>query len=125
MNNQSNRPLSPHWTIHRRFQTAIFSITHRITGFGLNIGTILLVLWLIFLAIGESYFEIIYSLSNTLPIKIILFFWTFGLFFHLVNGIRYLFWSIGYGINMKSLNLSGYLVIVFSLILTILVWAVN
>ena len=71
--NEDVRPISPHLSIYKRLQTAILSILHRITGFGLNIGTILLVLWLIFLAIGESYFEIIYSLSNTLPIKIILF----------------------------------------------------
>ena len=123
--NDSKNPLSPHLQIYRWQVSSLVSITHRITGFGLNIGTIFLVLWLMFVAMGEDYYKIMHSFSNILIIKIIIFFWIFGLFFHLVNGVRYLFWSIGYGINMKSLNLSGYLVIVFSLILTILIWIVN
>ena len=124
MNNNKLRPLSPHLTIHKKVQTAILSIMHRITGFGLNIGILIIVLWLSFFAFGEEYFNIITSFNNTIIAKVIFFIWSFSLFFHLINGIRYLVWSVGYGIDIKNINISGYFVIFFSFLLTILIWMI-
>ena len=122
--NEDVRPISPHLSIHKRLQTAILSILHRITGFGLNIGIILVVIWIAFIAMGEKYYNILYSMIDNVFVKTIYFVWAFSLFFHLVNGIRYLIWSAGFGIDIKDVNRSGYLVIVFSLFLTILVWTI-
>ncbi|MGF1609198.1 MAG: succinate dehydrogenase, cytochrome b556 subunit, partial [Kiloniellales bacterium] len=41
-----NRPLSPHLQVYRLQWTMLLSISHRITGVGLAVGTLLLVYWL-------------------------------------------------------------------------------
>ncbi|MSP42560.1 MAG: succinate dehydrogenase, cytochrome b556 subunit, partial [Alphaproteobacteria bacterium] len=51
-----SRPLSPHLQIYGWKITMAASITHRITGVGLGIGSLLLTCWLLALAAGpESY----------------------------------------------------------------------
>ena len=51
------RPLSPHLQIYKPQITSILSIMHRLTGIGLSVGTILIVLWLTSLSLGESIYE--------------------------------------------------------------------
>ena len=124
MDKNKPRPLSPHVTIHRRVQTAVLSIIHRITGFGLSIGSILIVICIFFIAMGEKYFNIIYFFLGTFLGRVILLIWSFAIFYHLINGIRYLIWSIGYGMNPRNVSITGYLVIVFSFISTIFIWII-
>ena len=47
------RPLSPHLQIYRPMLTMMMSIVHRITGFALYFGTLLLAWWLIAAASAE------------------------------------------------------------------------
>ena len=123
MNNKKDRrPLSPHLTIHKRVQPAVLSIIHRITGFGLSFGLVIAVIWIFLLAMGEKYFSITYNLFGTLLGKLSLLLFLFAISYHLINGIRYLIWSIGYGINMKHIYQSGYLIIIISIIATIQFW---
>jgi succinate dehydrogenase / fumarate reductase cytochrome b subunit len=117
-----NRPLSPHLSIYKKVLTAVFSILHRITGVGLSIGSIFLTIWISLLALGPNYFYIFEIISKTLPFKIILFFWTIGIFYHLFNGTRYLFWTYGLGMDLKSVYASGYLVILLTFISSFFVW---
>jgi succinate dehydrogenase / fumarate reductase cytochrome b subunit len=42
--------------------------------------------------------------------------------FHLLSGIRHLFWDLGYGFEIKTANISGIIVIISSLTLTIILW---
>ena len=49
-----NRPLSPHLMIYRLTLTFVMSGLHRITGFFLYFGTVLLVWWLLAAASGPS-----------------------------------------------------------------------
>ena len=118
------RPLSPHLSIQKKFLTALFSIFHRFTGLGLSIGAILISLWISILALGPEYFFIFEYIATSILFKIILFLWTLGLFYHLFNGIRYLFWSYGIGMDLKTVYSSGYLVIILTLLTTIVVWVV-
>jgi len=118
------RPLSPHLSIHKKVLTAVFSIFHRFTGLGLSIGAILISLWISILALGPQYFFIFEYIAASIIFKIILFLWTLGLFYHLFNGIRYLFWSYGIGMDLKTVYSSGYLVIILTLLTTIVVWVV-
>ena len=118
------RPLSPHLSIHKKVLTAVFSIFHRFTGLGLSIGAILISLWISILALGPEYFFIFEYIATSILFKIILFLWTLGLFYHLFNGIRYLFWSYGIGMDLKTVYSSGYLVIILTLLTTIVVWVV-
>jgi len=43
--------------------------------------------------------------------------------FHLLSGIRHLFWDLGYGFEIKTANISGIIVIISSLTLTIILWS--
>ena len=71
-NNRDERPLSPHLTIHSKFLTSLFSISHRITGIGLSLGTVFISLWIGLIAFGENYFFIFEYISSTILFKIIL-----------------------------------------------------
>ena len=118
----NNRPLSPHLSIHKKVLTAFFSICHRLTGIGLSIGSILITVWIVIIAFGSNYFFLFEYISSFLIFKIILFMWTVGIFYHLFNGIRYLFWSFGIGMDLKTVYSSGYLVLCLTLIASLIVW---
>ena len=120
----NKRPLSPHLSIHRKVLTAIFSIFHRITGIGLSIGSILICVWIALIALGEEYFLIFQIISSSFFFTLILILWTIGIFFHLFNGIRYLFWSFGYGLELKIVNNTSYFVVILTILSTIIVWVV-
>ena len=122
MNN--NNPLSPHLTIHKKILTAVFSIFHRLTGIGLSIGSIFIAYWIAIIALGPKYFSLFEYISSLVLFKIILFIWTIGIFYHLFNGIRYLFWSYGIGMDIKTVYNTGYLVLFLTLISTLCVWFV-
>ena len=117
-----NRPLSPHLSIHKKVLTAVFSIFHRLTGIFLTLVSILLVLWFLSVSIGENFYNYFQIISSNFIFKVILFFWTLALFYHLFNGIRYLFWSFSLGMDLKTVYLSGYIVSLLTIIATIIVW---
>ena len=117
-----NRPLSPHLSIHKKVLTAVFSIFHRLTGIFLTIGSFFLVFWFLSVLIGENFYNYFKIISSNFIFKIILFFWTLAFFYHLFNGIRYLFWSFSLGMDLKTVYLSGYIVSLLTIIATIIVW---
>ena len=119
-----NRPLSPHLSIHKRILTALFSIFHRFTGISLSIGSIFISFWIATIALGPKHFFLFEYISSMTVFKIILFAWTVGIFYHLFNGIRYLFWSYGMGMDIKTVYNTGYLVLFLTLISTLCVWFV-
>ena len=118
----NNRPLSPHLSIHKKILTSIFSIFHRLTGIGLSIGSVLITAWIAIISFGADYFFLLEYISSFLIFKIILFIWTVGIFYHLFNGIRYLFWSFGVGMNLKTVYISSYFVLCLTLIASLIVW---
>ena len=117
-----NRPLSPHLSIPKKVLTAVFSIFHRLTGIFLTIGSLLLVFWFLSISIGENFYNYFQIISSNFIFKVILFFWTLAFFYHLFNGIRYLFWSFSLGMDLKTVYLSGYIVSLLTIIATIIVW---
>jgi len=119
-----NRPLSPHLTIYKKVLTAFFSIFHRITGIGLSIGSILIAFWIFLIALGPSYFYFFKIISETNVFKIILFLWTLGVFYHLFNGVRYLFWTYGLGMQLKTVYSSGYLIVFLTFLASIIAWLI-
>ncbi len=118
----ANRPLSPHLSIHKKILTALFSIFHRFTGISLSIGSIFISFWVATIALGPKYFSLFEYITSMTLFKIILFAWTIGIFYHLFNGIRYLFWSYGMGMDIKTVYNTGYLVLFLTLISTLSVW---
>ena len=117
-----SRPLSPHLSIHKKVLTSIFSITHRITGIGLSIGSILISMWFLLLSLGPNYFSYFEMVSKNILFKFILVIWTIGIFYHLFNGCRKLYWSFGIGMELSQVYKSGYAVICLTLISSIVVW---
>ena len=117
-----NRPLSPHLSIYKKVLTAVFSIFHRFTGIGMSVGSILLSIWIIFIALGPDYFSIFQFISTYLIFKFFLFLWTLAIFYHLFNGIRYLIWSYGKMMSLDVVYKSGYVVLTLSILSTTLVW---
>ena len=117
-----NRPLSPHLSIHKKILTAVFSIFHRLTGIFLTIGSFFLVFWFLSVLIGENFYNYFQIISSNFIFKVILFFWTLAFFYHLFNGIRYLFWSFSLGMELKTVYLSGHIIALLTIIATIIVW---
>ena len=77
------RPLSPHMQVYRPQITTVISFAHRITGVGLGIGTLLLTWWLVAAATSAEAFGTVQGFIGS-PIGLLLLFgWTFALFFHL------------------------------------------
>jgi len=73
------------------------SILHRITGVALVVGSFLLIYWLAALAIGPAAYATAGAVIGSLIGRLLLFGWTFALFYHLCNGIRHLVWDTGRG----------------------------
>ena len=120
----NNRPLSPHLSIYKRVLTSIFSIFHRITGIALSFGSLLMCVWIALIALGEKYFFIFQIISSSFILILILILWTVGIFYLLFNGIRYLFWSVGYGLDLKTVYNTSYVVIILTVLSTFIVWVV-
>ena len=120
--NDSKNPLSPHLQIYRWHVSSLLSITHRISGVINLLALFLIFFWIIFLSFGESNYDLFLSIINSFFGKFILIGFTWSMSFHLLSGIRHLFWDLGYGFEIKTANISGIIVIISSLALTILFW---
>jgi len=116
------RPLSPHLQIYKPQLTSILSILHRATGVTLSMGSVILVSWIIVLTLGEETYVIYTKIINHWFSHLVLIGFTFGVFYHLSNGIRHLFWDAGYGYGLREAYISGSLVIFSSLLLTGMTW---
>ena len=117
-----NRPLSPHLQVYRWQWTMALSIVHRMTGVALAIGTPLLVYWLAAAALGPEAFATAQGLIGSIIGRLLLFGWTFALFYHLCNGIRHLVWDAGFGFELDNAYRSGLAVVGASGALTLLSW---
>ena len=120
--NDSKNPLSPHLQIYRWHISSLISITHRISGVINLLALILIFCWLVVLSFGESNYESFLLIVNSFFGKFILVGFTWSMIFHLLSGIRHLAWDLGYGYEIKTANISGIIVIIFSLALTIIFW---
>jgi len=120
--NDFNNPLSPHLQIYRWQISSLLSIAHRISGAINLLALVLIFFWLIFLSFGESNYELFLLIINSFFGKFILIGFTWSMTFHLLSGVRHLVWDLGYGFEIKTANVSGIIVIISSLILTIIFW---
>ena len=116
----NNRPLSPHLQIYRPQITSLLSITHRFTGIALAIGAMFFTYWLLSAAYGADKFALAQVVFRSWIGQLILWGFTFSLFYHLANGIRHLAWDAGWGYELDKLRISGWLVLLFSGSMTIL-----
>jgi succinate dehydrogenase / fumarate reductase, cytochrome b subunit len=123
--NPAPRPLSPHLQIYQPQLTSVLSFTHRATGVGLGVGTILLVWWLVAAATSNDAYLVVQRFWGSWIGIVLLFGWSLALFFHLANGIRHLFWDAGLGFELKTTYASGWTAVAASLVLTAIAWIVG
>jgi len=117
------RPLSPHLQIYRWQIGNSLSILHRFTGIALAAGLLVLCYWLVALASGEDSFRSAQrALASPLGIACLIGF-TFAFLYHLLNGVRHLFWDLGLGFERGARHASGWLAVLGAVALTIGVWA--
>lgn len=117
-----SRPLSPHIGIWRWTLTMALSIAHRLTGLSLALGAALLAWWLMALATGPEAFSRAQEVMGSVFGRLILFGFTWALFFHLLNGIRHLAWDAGVGFSLPAARATGVAVLLLSLALTFAAW---
>jgi len=118
----NQNPLSPHLQIYRWHISSLLSITHRISGVINLLALILIFFWLLFFSFGESNYELFLLIINSFFGKFILIGFTWSMTFHILSGIRHLAWDLGYGFEIKTANISGAIVIILSLLLTVIFW---
>ena len=120
--NDTKNPISPHLQIYRWHISSLLSITHRISGVINLLALILIFFWLTALSLGENNYESFLLIINSFFGKFILIGFTWSMIFHLLSGVRHLVWDLGYGFEIKTANISGIIVIISSLVLTIIFW---
>lgn len=121
----SGRPLSPHLSVYRWYLTMALSIAHRATGVALSAGLVLITWWLMALASGADGYNLVQSVLHSFFGQLVLFLWTFVLFFHGANGVRHLFWDAGYGFDKHVAQRSGMAVVGAAAGLTLVVWIIS
>lgn len=119
----TERPLSPHLGIYRWQVQMVTSILHRATGMALAAGSILLLIGLLTLASGPEAYASVQSFCGSWLGTILLLGWTWSLAYHLCNGIRHLLQDAGLGFRIEQFVRNGWVVVIASVVLTVLVWA--
>ncbi len=125
MASTENRPLSPHIQVYRWQITMTMSILHRATGIALAFGTLLLAYWLIAAAAGPDAFALAQQQIGSWFGRLLLFGWSYALFYHLCNGIRHLAWDAGWGFELGAMAATGWFVVFVSVLLTVLSWVLG
>jgi succinate dehydrogenase / fumarate reductase, cytochrome b subunit len=115
------RPTSPHVWIYRWQIGNTLSILHRFTGAALALGLLALSYWFVSLAGGPgSYATAARLFASPLGLALLLG-WTFSFLYHLLNGVRHLFWDAGRGFERTPRHVSGWLAVLAAIALTLCV----
>lgn len=124
MASAKNRPLSPHLQIWRWGPAMLVSILHRITGDGLAlVGLAVLVWWLGALAGGEESYVYFLRHMKEWYGQVLLVGLSWAFFSHMCSGIRHFVLDIGAGFELKSNAVWSALTPILAIVLTIAAWA--
>ena len=118
----NNNPISPHLQIYRWHISSLLSITHRIIGVINFLAIVMISIFIILTYFGKEYFIFFEIFLNSVYGKffIISLCWTFS--FQVLNEVRHLVWDFGYGFDLKTAKITGYLTLFGSLILTVIIY---
>lgn len=116
------RPLSPHLQIYRPNLTMMMSILHRITGAALYFAILLGVWWLAALAAGPAYFAFVDGLFRSWFGLVVLAGTVYGLFHHLMGGVRHLIWDTGAAFSIEDAERMDWLSLAAAAALTAIVF---
>ena len=121
----SENPLSPHIQIYNWHISSLVSISHRITGVINILMLSLLCFWIWALIFGNDNYQLIFKFFNSVFGKFftISFIWSYS--FQILSEIRHWFWDLGYGFELKTSKITGVLVILGSIFLTIILYSIR
>ena len=111
MPQSAERPLSPHLQVYRPLYTLVLSILHRASGVYLSACGFLFVAWIAAAAVGPEAYACVTQVLTGLALRFVLAFALAAFWYHLLAGIRHLFWDAGVGFEKKAARGSGYLVV--------------
>ena len=117
--NRGNRPLSPHLSIYRPQLTSMTSILTRITGIGLLVSALLIVWWFLAAATSSGYFDVVNGILTSWFGDLVLFLSLWAVWYHLLAGLRHLYWDTGRGLEIETAEKLGWGVVIGSVLLTI------
>lgn len=124
MASAKNRPLSPHLQIWRWGPAMLVSILHRVSGDGLAlVGLAVLVWWLGALAGGEESYVFFLRHMKEWYGQVLLVGLSWAFFNHMCSGIRHFVLDIGAGFELKNNALWSALTPILAIVLTIAAWA--
>lgn len=118
----ASRPLSPHISIYRFHFSMALSILHRAAGVAMTGALILFIGWLWSAAYDGEWFDCISDLLRSTLGMVVLGLASFVFYFKFATGLRHLWWDTGRGFALKSIDTSGILAIVFTVVMTGLTW---
>lgn len=119
------RPLSPHLQVYKFQLTMFISVLQRITGGFLALGLLVFAYWLAAAAYGPEAYARAQAVLGSWIGYLAVFGFSVALFFHLCNGIRHLFWDIGWGYENKQVRASSLAVVAGTVVLTALSWIIG
>tara|TARA_X000000950_G_scaffold105109_1_gene132422 strand:- start:181 stop:564 length:384 start_codon:yes stop_codon:yes gene_type:complete len=122
---ENKEPLSPHIQIYRWHISSLVSISHRITGIINIIAITLICFWASLLLLGEGKYETIDFFLNSLVGKFIILGLTWSFLFQILSEIRHLIMDLGYGFEIQTSKITGLIVIIGSIILTIIFYIIG
>ena len=121
----SNRPLSPHLQIWKWGPHMLTSILHRVTGDGLAlVGLGVLLWWLGAMASGPEAYETFAAVMTSIPGYVVLVGLTWAFFTHMMSGLRHFVLDIGAGYELQTNKLWSMLAPIIAILLTIAFWAI-
>lgn len=114
------RPMSPFMIgpYYKPQLTSMLSITHRGCGVMLTIGMLFVAWWLLALAAGPDAYAKFSEVAAGPIGRVVILGLGFCLVFHLLNGVRHLFWDAGKGLDIPTTYASGWAVLLISLVTT-------
>ena len=122
---ENKKPLSPHIQIYSWHISSLVSISHRITGIINIIAITVICFWSCWLILGENNYDFMNYFLGSLISKFIILgvVWSFS--FQTLSEIRHLVMDMGYGFELQTTKVTGLLVILGSLVLTVLIYLIG
>ena len=122
---ENKKPLSPHIQIYSWHISSLVSISHRITGIINIIAITVICFWSCWLILGENNYDFLNYFLGSLISKFIILgvVWSFS--FQTLSEIRHLIMDMGYGFELQTTKVTGLLVIIGSLVLTVIIYLIG
>lgn len=121
----ANRPLSPHLSIWKWGPHMAVSILHRVTGDGLAlVGLAVLLWWLGALAAGAGAYEDFTAMATSPIGWVVMVGLSWAFFSHMMSGLRHFVLDIGAGYELTTNKTWSIVAPVLGILLTIAFWAI-